>query len=86
MPTYEFICTDCNTNFEKWLSMNEDHKINCPNCGSNNTKKVFSAGAGILFKGSGFYCTDYKNKGEKEESCCTTSSSCGCSKEKSNSN
>ncbi|MFN3410989.1 MAG: FmdB family zinc ribbon protein [Exilispira sp.] len=72
MPTYEFFCNNCNNNFEKWLSMKEEHKVTCPGCGSDNVKKIFNTVSGILFKGKGFYCTDYKNK--KEESCCSSSS------------
>ncbi len=84
MPTYEFFCNNCNSNFEKWFSISEEHKTNCPGCGSENVRKVFSSGAGILFKGSGFYCTDYKNKNEKknekkETTYCSTSSECKCS-------
>ncbi len=68
MPTYEFYCNDCNSNFEKWYSMNEEHSPTCPNCGSKNVRKVFTVGSGILFKGSGFYTTDYKKDPKKVES------------------
>jgi len=66
--------------------MNDEHTPTCPNCGSENVKKVFSAGAGILFKGNGFYCTDYKNKKDdkKETSCCSNGSDCKCSGGKHN--
>lgn len=84
MPTYEFYCSECNNSFEKWFSMSEEHITNCPNCGSKNVRKIFSAGSGILFKGSGFYTTDYKNKQNKENSCCSNTSSCSCSNSSSN--
>ena len=79
MPTYEFYCNNCKSSFEKWFSMNEQHNAQCPNCGSDKVKKVFSTGAGIVFKGSGFYTTDYKKK-EKTESCCSSESNCNCQK------
>jgi putative FmdB family regulatory protein len=85
MPTYEFHCNNCDNNFEKWFSMTEEHKTNCPNCGSDNVRKVFSAGSGILFKGSGFYCTDYKDKKKEEKnSCCSNNTTCSCSNSKTN--
>ena len=60
MPTYEYECQDCNFRFEKFHSMNADPISVCPQCGGN-VKKLIGTGAGIIFKGSGFYCTDYKN-------------------------
>ncbi len=83
MPTYEFYCNNCNSNFEKWFSMNEEHVTSCPNCGSENVRKVFTAGSGIVFKGTGFYCTDYKKESKKEDKCCSTNPSCNCSKQNS---
>ena len=62
MPTYDYKCNECGNIFEKFHSIAENHEFHCENCGAKNTQKMIGAGAGILFKGSGFYVTDYKNK------------------------
>jgi putative FmdB family regulatory protein len=62
MPTYEYKCSDCNHTFEIIQSMKEDPLKICPNCHKETLKKLVSGGAGLIFKGSGFYLTDYKNK------------------------
>ncbi len=70
MPTYEYECQKCGTAMEKFQSMTEKPLKKCPSCGGL-LKRLISAGAGILFKGSGFYQTDYRSesykKREKEE-------------------
>ncbi len=65
MPTYDYVCNDCTETFEMFQSMNDDHAKECPKC-TGTVKRVFSPGAGLIFKGSGFYITDYKKK-EKEK-------------------
>jgi putative FmdB family regulatory protein len=72
MPTYEYICTKCNHQFEKYQSIADDSLAVCPkdNCGrkrwgKGKVKRVIGAGAGLLFKGSGFYITDYRSEGYK---------------------
>ena len=60
MPTYEYICLKCGHKFEKFQSMREETLKNCPNC-NGKVKRLIGAGAGHIFKGSGFYHTDYKN-------------------------
>lgn len=62
MPTYEFNCNDCNTKFELFMSMSDNTLPRCPNCDSSKTRKLISSGSGIIFKGSGFYKTDYTGK------------------------
>ena len=62
MPTYEYICDNCNHEFEKFQSIKDEPLTKCPECGKNKLRKVISGGAGVIFKGSGFYQTDYKNK------------------------
>jgi putative FmdB family regulatory protein len=61
MPTYEYHCDSCDHAFEEFQSMKDDPIKECPKCGEP-VRKLISAGAGLIFKGSGFYITDYKNK------------------------
>jgi putative FmdB family regulatory protein len=63
MPTYEYKCKECGNLFEVFQSMNSEPVKNCPKCGGE-VKKLISAGSGPIFKGSGFYQTDYKNSGK----------------------
>lgn len=64
MPTYEYKCLQCEHRFDHFQSMTDDPLSTCPECGGN-VKRLIGAGAGIIFKGSGFYCTDYKNTGSE---------------------
>jgi putative FmdB family regulatory protein len=59
MPTYEYYCDDCNFDFELLQSIKSEPFSNCPKCNKKLERKI-SAPAGIVFKGSGFYITDYK--------------------------
>ncbi len=72
MPTYEYKCDKCNNEFEEFQSIKSEPVANCPECKSE-CKRVFSLGGGIIFKGSGFYVNDYKNKNNCS-SCPSTSS------------
>ena len=65
MPTYEYKCTECNHLFEMFQSIKDPPIKKCPKC-KGNVKKLISGGSGILFKGSGFYATDYRSKSYKE--------------------
>mgnify|MGYP000538860817 CR=1 FL=1 len=58
MPTYEYKCLECGKRFECFQSMSDPAVTNCEHC-SGQVKKLIGAGAGIIFRGSGFYCTDY---------------------------
>ncbi|MCW8805611.1 MAG: zinc ribbon domain-containing protein [Ignavibacteriaceae bacterium] len=60
MPTYDYICLSCGNNFEMFQNMTEKHLSSCPECGGK-VKRLIGAGSGPIFKGSGFYQTDYKN-------------------------
>jgi len=62
MPTYDYVCRACEHRFEHFQSMQEPHLRKCPQCGKRRLERLIGAGAGILFKGSGFYETDYKRK------------------------
>ncbi len=60
MPTYEYKCLSCGHRFETFQKMTDEPVKVCPVCGGT-VKKLIGAGAGLIFKGSGFYITDYKN-------------------------
>ena len=62
MPTYSYRCKDCGHEYEAFQSMTEDAHTVCPEC-NGTVQRLIGAGAGILFKGSGFYVTDYKSGG-----------------------
>ncbi|MBN2402921.1 MAG: zinc ribbon domain-containing protein [Spirochaetes bacterium] len=66
MPTYDYECTECKHRFEMFQSMKDDPIEKCIKCGGK-VKKLIGAGAGIIFKGSGFYVNDYK-KGSSNSS------------------
>jgi len=73
MPTYEYICEKCGHQFEKFQSISAPPLTTCPKdiCprqpwGKGKTKRAISGGAGLLFKGSGFYITDYRSEKYKE--------------------
>lgn len=63
MPTYDYVCGACGYGFRKFQQMTEDHLKQCPNCGKPALKRKIGTGAGIIFKGSGFYCTDFAHNG-----------------------
>ena len=66
MPTYEYECRACGHRFEKYQSITEKAIKKCPQCGKAKAERLISGGAGVLFKGSGFYQTDYSSKGYKD--------------------
>ena len=63
MPTYEYACQKCGHEFEQFQSMRDEPLKKCPKCRKPSLKRLVGGGAGLIFKGSGFYITDYKNKG-----------------------
>lgn len=63
MPTYGYRCPGCGHQYEKLQKMTDKTRAKCPNCGKRG-ERLISGGAGIVFKGSGFYITDYKRAGE----------------------
>src|SRR5580765_3571037 len=65
MPTYEYQCDACEHNFDEFQSMSEAPLKKCPKCGKRKLRRVFGAGAAIIFKGSGFYQTDYRSESYK---------------------
>ena len=66
MPTYEYECPQCAHSFEAFQSMTDKPLRKCPECGSRRLRRLIGAGAGILFKGSGFHSTDYRSKSYAE--------------------
>ena len=60
MPTYEYRCDSCGYEFEEFQSITADSLTVCPKCSKPTLKRLLSSGAGLVFKGSGFYLTDYK--------------------------
>lgn len=70
MPTYEYKCKSCGNKFEKFQSITAEPIMNCPRC-DGEVERLISPGAGFIFKGSGFYTTDYRSesykKAEKKE-------------------
>ena len=66
MPTYEYVCEACGHEFEKFQSIKAEPEKVCPECGKEQVRRKIGTGAGILFKGGGFYETDYRSSGYKE--------------------
>jgi len=62
MPTYEYVCTKCGHEMEAFQSMKDAPLKKCPACAKAGLKRKVGGGAGLIFKGSGFYITDYKKK------------------------
>ena len=67
MPTYEYQCEACGHKFERFQSITAEPIKKCPECGKNKVKRLIGIGAGMIFKGSGFYITDYRDKSYTEK-------------------
>ncbi|HUL52037.1 MAG TPA: FmdB family zinc ribbon protein [Opitutaceae bacterium] len=65
MPTYEYICQNCGERFEVFQSMKDSPLRTCPRCKKRRVKRLVGRGAGVIFKGSGFYETDYRRSPAK---------------------
>ncbi|HOJ75603.1 MAG TPA: zinc ribbon domain-containing protein [Phycisphaerae bacterium] len=65
MPTYDYECSACHHKFEQYQSITAPAITKCPECGKNKVKRLIGTGAGIIFKGSGFYITDYRSDSYK---------------------
>ena len=66
MPTYDYVCSQCDHEWEYFQRMKAKPIRKCPRCGKLSAKRLIGAGAGIIFKGSGFYLTDYRSKSYKD--------------------
>ena len=64
MPTYEYECRKCGFRFERFQNMTDEPIKECPKC-NGQVKRLIGAGAGVIFKGSGFYVTDYRSESYK---------------------
>lgn len=69
MPTYDYECTKCGHAFEAFQQMSDKPLTKCPKC-DKKLRRLIGGGAGIIFKGSGFYATDYKKKSSPADSPC----------------
>ncbi|MFM7106992.1 MAG: FmdB family zinc ribbon protein [Planctomycetaceae bacterium] len=66
MPTYDYVCDGCGHAFELFQSMTENAKKTCPKCKKPKLRRLIGAGGAIVFKGSGFYKTDYRSESYKK--------------------
>ncbi len=77
MPTYDYECNSCGHALEIFQGINDPVKKKCPECGKLKLKRLFGSGAAIVFKGSGFYQTDYRSDGYKKAAAADKKSSDG---------
>jgi len=66
MPTYDYECDACGHEFELFQAMSDAVKRKCPECGKQKLRRLFGTGGAIMFKGSGFYQTDYRSESYKQ--------------------
>ncbi|MFB0524229.1 MAG: FmdB family zinc ribbon protein [Phycisphaerae bacterium] len=66
MPTYEYICESCGYEFEQFQSIKARPLRKCPRCGRASVRRLIGVGAGVIFKGPGFYATDYRSESYKK--------------------
>lgn len=66
MPTYDYVCDACEHEFELFQSITAEPEKKCPECGKRKLRRLIGAGAGFVFKGSGFYQTDYRSESYKK--------------------
>ena len=76
MPNYKYECPDCGHSFTEFQGMTETRLVDCPSCRKPSLKRLIGGGMGVIFKGSGFYSTDYKGKDpgkpEQKEAACAS--------------
>ncbi|MDF1545081.1 MAG: zinc ribbon domain-containing protein [bacterium] len=84
MPTYQYRCDSCGHEFEEFQSMVDKPLENCPKC-EGKVRRIISGGAGFLFKGSGFYITDYRSGQYKKDAAADSTSSSSSSSDSSSS-
>jgi putative FmdB family regulatory protein len=66
MPTYDYECDACGHEFELFQGINDSHKKKCPECKKLKLRRLFGTGAAVMFKGDGFYQTDYRSESYKK--------------------
>ncbi len=79
MPTYDYECKGCGHRFERSHSMTAEPVKICPRCHKKKVTRLIGAGAGVIFKGSGFYATDYRKGAPSSGGCPSAGSKSGCS-------
>jgi putative FmdB family regulatory protein len=67
MPTYDYECQACGEKFEIFQSISEEPRTKCPSCGKKRLRRLIGGGSGFIFKGSGFYITDYRSEDYKQK-------------------
>ncbi len=67
MPTYDYLCDACGHKFEVFQSINDPLRRKCPKCSKSKLRRLFGTGAALVFKGSGFYQTDYRSDSYKKD-------------------
>lgn len=85
MPTYDYKCDACGHTFEQFQSITASPLKKCPGCGKSKLKRLMGMGAGLIFKGAGFYQTDYRSEGYKKSAESETSATKPQSTEKTDS-
>ena len=65
MPTYDYICENCGLEFEEFQSITAKPLRKCPQCGKRRLKRLIGSGSAVIFKGAGFYETDYRSENYK---------------------
>jgi putative FmdB family regulatory protein len=85
MPTYDYICKACNHVWEEFQSITAEPTKKCPECKKKKAERQIGAGAGLIFRGSGFYITDYRSDGYKKAADADSKSTSSSSESKSSS-
>lgn len=67
MPTYDYVCASCSHRFEIFERMNARGRRECPECGKRSAERAIGIGAGLIFKGNGFYATEYRSGSKPAE-------------------
>lgn len=75
MPTYDYECDACGHKFELFQQISESPKKKCPQCSKSKLRRLFGTGAALVFKGSGFYQTDYRSESYKKAAAADSKSS-----------
>ncbi len=79
MPTYDYVCDACKHEFEQFQSIKEEPMRKCPKCGKKKLRRLIGPGAALVFKGTGFYKTDYRSESYKKAAAAEKSSAAGTS-------
>ena len=77
MPTYDYVCDACDHQFELFQSITAEPERKCPACGKPKLRRLIGPGAAIVFKGSGFYQTDYRSESYKKRAAAEKASASG---------